>query len=243
MRQLIDTLKDIIHDQTALIESTKAELQDVKHDQNVLQAQHEKLHEDVRGLRTQIEALPSTAPTRSWAAVAASGSNPSPQLNHQRPNKDQNCVRISTQQSVVNPGDNDNSDGNAFGRYLPTETANNHFRTALLNAPSTQDAGIGTTKTGYEDHIRPHKMAPRPPLSKLHLFRDMIESQPLTTSQMVEEAECSQATITNIRRSLRRFGSVYTAPTRIGQKRTMTPLLIEALCDHLSEKPSTYIRR
>jgi hypothetical protein len=52
----------------------------------------------------------------------------------------------------VDPRDNDTTNGNTFGRYLPTEAANTHIRTALLNAPSTQDAqvaGIGTTKTGY----------------------------------------------------------------------------------------------
>jgi hypothetical protein len=52
----------------------------------------------------------------------------------------------------VDATDNDNGDGNTFGRYLPTEAANTYIRTALLNAPSTQDArvaGIGTTKTGY----------------------------------------------------------------------------------------------
>ncbi|KAF7184036.1 hypothetical protein CNMCM7691_004595 [Aspergillus felis] len=42
--------------------------------------------------------------------------------------------------------------GNAFRRYLQTDTTNSHIRTALLSCPSTQDAqvaGIGTTKTGY----------------------------------------------------------------------------------------------
>lgn len=74
------------------------------------------------------------------------------QPTYQRPDKDQNCVRISTQRSFVDPEDNNNSDGNIFGRYLPTDSANTHIRTALMNAPSTQDAqvaGIGTTKTGY----------------------------------------------------------------------------------------------
>lgn len=84
--------------------------------------------------------------------VAANGDSPPPQLNHQRPAKDQNCIRISTQRSFVDPRDNDSNDGNTFGRYLPTETANAHIRTALLNTPPTQDAlvaGVGTTKTGY----------------------------------------------------------------------------------------------
>jgi hypothetical protein len=152
VRQLIDSLKDIIHHQTTLIQATKDELQEVKHDQNVLQAQNEKLHEEIRALRAQVETLPSTPPVRSWAAVAASGNDTTPQPTHQRPDKDQNCVRISTQRTFVDPKDNNSSDGNTFGRYLPTDSANTHIRTALLNAPSTQDtqvAGIGTTKTGY----------------------------------------------------------------------------------------------
>ena len=150
--KLIDSLKLIIHHQTALIESTKAEIEEVRHDQNVLRDQNDKLHEEVRAMRAQIETLPLAPPPRSWAAVAASGSVASPQPTHQRPDKDQNCVRISTQRSFVDPEDNNNSDGNIFGRYLPTDSANTHIRTALMNAPSTQDtqvAGIGTTKTGY----------------------------------------------------------------------------------------------
>jgi hypothetical protein len=52
----------------------------------------------------------------------------------------------------ADPSYNDNSNGSAFGRYLRTDTANTHIRTALLNRLSTQDAqvvGIGATKTGY----------------------------------------------------------------------------------------------
>lgn len=152
VRRLIDSLKEIITHQTALIESTKAEILEVKHDQNVLQAQNEKLHEEVRALREQVEAPPPTPPTRPWAAVAAGSNSQTLQTNNQRPEKDQNCVRISTERSFVDPRDNDNNDGNTFGRYLPTESANTHIRTALLSTPPTQDAqvaGIGTTKTGY----------------------------------------------------------------------------------------------
>lgn len=52
----------------------------------------------------------------------------------------------------MDPSDNNDSEGNTFGRYLSTKSANSHIRTALLNAPPTQDAvvaGIGTTMTGY----------------------------------------------------------------------------------------------
>jgi transposase len=69
----------------------------------------------------------------------------------------------------------------------------------------------------------------------------MIESQSLTTTQMAKEAECSKVTIINIRRNLRKFGSVHTPPTRRGRKRTVTPLIIDVLCDHLSENPGLHL--
>jgi hypothetical protein len=149
--KLIDELKDIIHRQTTLIESTKAELQEVKHEQNALQDQNQKLYEEVKALRAQLDS-PLPAPSaRSWAAVAASAGNADLLPHPQRPDKDQNCVRITTKHSPIEPADAE-SNGNQFGRYLPIPAANSHIRTALLNAPLTQDvqvAGIGTTKTGY----------------------------------------------------------------------------------------------
>jgi hypothetical protein len=152
IRQLINSLKEIINHQTTVIESTKAEILEVKHDQDVLRDQNEKLHEEIRALRERIETLTPAAPARSWAAVAAGSGSSLPQPSHQPPEKEQNCIRISTQRSFVDPSDNDATDGNTFGRYLPTEAANTHIRTALINDPATQDAqvsGIGTTKTGY----------------------------------------------------------------------------------------------
>lgn len=111
-----------------MIESTKADLV-------------EELRDEVRALRAQVDNLATSTPTRSWAAVAAGPDNTGPRVNRQR--ADQNCIRISTQRTYVDPRDNEDGDGNAFGRYLPTPAA---------NTPSTQDvqiARIGTTKTGY----------------------------------------------------------------------------------------------
>ncbi|CRL19501.1 unnamed protein product [Penicillium camemberti] len=48
-------------------------------------------------------------------------------------------------------------------------------------------------------------MAPRPPSSKLHFIRDMIESHLFSTFQLAEEAECGKLTIINIHRNLRQF--------------------------------------
>lgn len=150
--KLIGTLKGVIHHQTATIAATQQELQEVKHNQHVLQEQNKKLHEEVKALRTQIETNPPTTATKTWAAVAAEGGNSPSRVNPQRPERDQDYVRISTQRTFVDPRDNENSDGNTFGRYLSIETANSHIRTALQNDTATQDAqlaGIGTTKTGY----------------------------------------------------------------------------------------------
>ncbi|KXG45142.1 reverse transcriptase [Penicillium griseofulvum] len=63
--------------------------------------------------------------------VCGNGTSP---LNHQPPDKEQNCVRISTQRTFVDPRDNINNDGHAFGD---------------VTTQDAQVAGIGTTKTGY----------------------------------------------------------------------------------------------
>lgn len=60
--------------------------------------------------------------------------------------------------------------------------------------------------------------------SKLHLIRDMIESQSLSTTQMAEEAECKKVTIINIRRNLRQVGSVHALPTRIDRRALRPPV-------------------
>lgn len=84
-------------------------------------------------------------------------------------------------------------------------------------------------------------MAPRLSPAKLVFILDMIESQSFTTSKMAEQAECNKLTIINIRGNLRQFGSIYVPQPRVGRKRTVTPLMIKALCDHLFEKPGLYL--
>jgi hypothetical protein len=60
---------------------------------------------------------------------------------------------------------------------------------------------------------------------------------------MAEAAECSEQTIKNIRRNLRLFGSVHVPKNRIGRRQSVTPLMLEALCDHLLTKPGLCPRR
>lgn len=84
-------------------------------------------------------------------------------------------------------------------------------------------------------------MAPRLPPPALDFIRDMIKSGSLTTSQMAEAAECSERTIKNIRKNLRQFGNVHAPANRAGRRRSITPPMLEALCDHLLEKPGLYL--
>ena len=148
--QIIVHLQHTVEEQTTLIHATRTELREVKDNQNELQTQNEKLQEEIAALRSQVNERNAPTPTRSWAAVAASTDNPQPRETRRQTDKDENCVRISTQRSTEVLGADNN--GDAFGRYLPTPTANAHIRTALSKTLSTQDAqvtGIVATKTGY----------------------------------------------------------------------------------------------
>lgn len=69
----------------------------------------------------------------------------------------------------------------------------------------------------------------------------MIESQLLTKSQMAEEADCSKPTIKHIRRNLRQLGSVRAPSSRVGWRCTVPPLMLEALYEHLLEKPGFHL--
>ncbi|KAJ5084558.1 hypothetical protein NUU61_009137 [Penicillium alfredii] len=84
-------------------------------------------------------------------------------------------------------------------------------------------------------------MAPNLAKSTLVLIHDMISSDELTTSQMAEAAGCSERAIIRIRSNLRLFGNVKAPPITAGQPRTITPIMLEDLCDHLFEKPDFYL--
>ena len=84
-------------------------------------------------------------------------------------------------------------------------------------------------------------MAPNLPSWKHELIRDMILSKSLTTSQMAYAAECSERSITTIRSNLKLFGHVRAPPNRAGRRPSITPLMLEALCDHLLKKPDLYL--
>jgi transposase len=69
----------------------------------------------------------------------------------------------------------------------------------------------------------------------------MILSKSLSASQMTKAAEYSKRSIINISNNLRQFGNVGAPATRVGRRRSITPPMIEALCDRLLEKPGLYV--
>lgn len=147
---LITNLKKTIAHQNTTIESARAEIREIKTGQQELQNENAKLQEEIQTLRSQIEAQTLSTP-KSWATVAAAAAaNAAEHPPHAiipRPQREPNCVRISTAPTLDNDIDN-----NRFTRFLPTEAANTHIRTALLNTEPTKEvqvAGIGSTKTGY----------------------------------------------------------------------------------------------
>lgn len=81
-------------------------------------------------------------------------------------------------------------------------------------------------------------MAPRLALSKIQLICDMFKSDELLkVSQIADAAECSRESVYYILSNLRQLNSARAPPIRAGRQRTITPLMLEALCDRLLEKP------
>ena len=64
----------------------------------------------------------------------------------------------------------------------------------------------------------------------------MIHSrQRLTISQMAKIAKCSEHSVTNIRKNIRLFGSPRSPQVPAGRPPSITPVMLDALCDHLAE--------
>jgi len=63
----------------------------------------------------------------------------------------------------------------------------------------------------------------------------------LKTSQMANVAECSERSIKAIRSNIHYYGTTTAPPNGSGRPRSLTPLMLEALCDHLLEKPELYL--
>ncbi|KAJ5851110.1 hypothetical protein N7455_010966 [Penicillium solitum] len=63
----------------------------------------------------------------------------------------------------------------------------------------------------------------------------------LTTSQIAKVAKCSERSVTNIRKNMRLFGSARSPPIAPGRSSSITNVMVDALFDHLAEKPGLYV--
>ena len=153
---LVISLRKAVAQQTSIIEAARAEIREIKTEQKALKGQNTELQEEIQTLRAQIETQATTnPPPKSWAEVAASNSPYNTNTIIHQPQRELNCIRISTARHTEDH--NDKANNNTFTRFLPTDTANNYIRTALANTGPTKDvqvAGVGTTKTGYVIRFR-----------------------------------------------------------------------------------------
>jgi hypothetical protein len=69
----------------------------------------------------------------------------------------------------------------------------------------------------------------------------MIVDKKLKTRQMANVAECSERSIKAIRLNIHYYGTIKAPPNGGGRPRSITPLMLKALCDHLLEKPELYL--
>ncbi|CAG5189810.1 uncharacterized protein ALTATR162_LOCUS12089 [Alternaria atra] len=83
-------------------------------------------------------------------------------------------------------------------------------------------------------------MAPHLATSQHHLVRDMILDGMLTAAQIATVADCSKRSVKAIRSNLRHFHSTMAPANGGGRRRSITPPMLDALSEHLLEKPGLY---
>lgn len=84
-------------------------------------------------------------------------------------------------------------------------------------------------------------MAPNLPPWKRRLIQDMINDTPLTTKEIAYAAECTRQAVTQIRSNMKQLGGIQALPKPAGPQRSITPLMLETLCNHLREHPYLYL--
>ena len=84
-------------------------------------------------------------------------------------------------------------------------------------------------------------MAPNLAASQRDMIRDMIVTKKLTAAQIADAASCSVGAVKYIRSNLRCFGTVRAPYNGGGRPRSITPPMLEALREHLLEKPDRYL--
>ena len=73
------------------------------------------------------------------------------------------------------------------------------------------------------------------------MIHDMLLYGRLKHVDMAWDADCSDRAIRRIRAKLRCFGTTKSPPNRVGRHFQITPVMLDALCEHLIEKPVTFL--
>jgi transposase len=84
-------------------------------------------------------------------------------------------------------------------------------------------------------------MAPCLAASQHAMIHDMLIDGSLKGADMAAAAGCSDRAIRRIRSNLRCFGATKAPPNGVGRRRRITPPMLDALREHLVEKPSMYL--
>jgi transposase len=83
-------------------------------------------------------------------------------------------------------------------------------------------------------------MAPNLAESQHAVISDMSQSKLFKANEIAEVAGCHPRSIYRIKKNLRCFGSTKAPSNGVGRPRSITPLMLDALCKHLLEKPGLY---
>jgi hypothetical protein len=82
-------------------------------------------------------------------------------------------------------------------------------------------------------------MAPNLSKSQHDIINIMIPSKAKAT-EIAKAAGCDPRSIRTIREKIRVLGTANAPRNRPGRKRSITPCMLDALCEHLLEKPGLY---
>jgi hypothetical protein len=84
------------------------------------------------------------------------------------------------------------------------------------------------------------RMAPNLAESQHALIKDISQSKQFKAKDIANVARCSRRAVYRIEENLRCYGSTRAPPSRVGRLRSITPQILDALCNHLIVEPWLY---
>jgi len=129
-----------------------------------------------------------------------------------------------------------------------SETATN-VRNPILGHCGLTCGSFATPAQPWHSHhksdnsrlTKPTNMAPNLAASQRTLIHDMIISKSFTARQIAATADCSIRAVKRFRSNMRVFGTMKAPWNHGGRRRSITPSMLDALREHLLEKPTQYL--